>query len=355
MELAVPLDTAGITPAWLTAALAAKHPGVQVTGVEVLTERASTNHHALLALTYAEPGDAPATVFCKMASLDPGHRIAIGATGMGAREAHFYEALAASVPLRTPTSHFAASDADGAFMLLLEDLGAAGCTMSDGTWGIPADLAAVALEDLARMHVAFEDPSSLEPIRAWASMPSAGATEFTVGMLRHVVDNHRDALSDAYVEVAEMYIADPDAVVALWQAGAQTLIHGDAHIGNLFIDGGRVGFLDWGLLTIMTPMRDVSYFLTMSMGTDDRRRVEGDLLQHYVDARRALGGSAITLDDAWHAYRVHTGYTVLASFLSLVPPYNGEDQREFSDAFRNRAIAALDDLDTAATMRALLR
>lgn len=354
MARAVPLDLNGVTPAWLTDALGAKHPGVRVTEVEVLDERASTNHHARLALTYAEAAGAPDTLFCKMASLDAGHRIAIGATGMGAREAHFYEAIAASVPMRTPTCHFAGTDANGAFMLLLEDLGATGCSMSDGTWGISPDLAAGALEDLATMHIKFEDASRLEPIRRWASMPSAGATDFTVGMLGHVIASHRDALSDAYVEVAEMYIADPDAVVGLWQAGTQTLIHGDAHIGNLFIDASRVGFLDWGLLTIMTPMRDVSYFLTMSMSTADRRRVEGELLQHYVDVRRSLGGSPISLDEAWHAHRVHSGYTVLASFLSLVPPYNGEDQREFSDAFRNRAIAALDDLDTAATMRALL-
>jgi hypothetical protein len=37
-----------------------------------------------------------------------------------------------------------------------------------------------------------------------------------------------------------------------------------------------------------------------------------------------------------------------------VPPYNGEDQREFSDAFRNRAITALDDLDTVDALRAAL-
>ena len=52
--------------------------------------------------------------------------------------------------------------------------------------------------------------------------------------------------------------------------------------------------------------------------------------------------------------RVHTAYTVLASFLSLVPPYNGEDQREFSDAFRNRAITALDDLETVAALQRVL-
>jgi aminoglycoside phosphotransferase (APT) family kinase protein len=226
--------------------------------------------------------------------------------------------------------------------------------MSDGTWGISADLAAGALSDLAQLHVRFEDAGRLAAVRPWVMATPAMSSDFTRPMLQQVIDQHADALSPAYIAVAKMYIADPEAIIALWAQGPQTLIHGDTHIGNLFIDGDRVGFLDWGLLNISTPMRDVSYFLTMSMLADERRKHEGDLLQHYLDTRKSLGGTEISVDDAWQAHRVHTGYTVLASFLSLVPPYNGEDQREFSDAFRNRAITALDDLETVPALEKLL-
>ncbi|MCR9096424.1 MAG: hypothetical protein NXI30_19540 [bacterium] len=51
---------------------------------------------------------------------------------------------------------------------------------------------------------------------------------------------------------------------------------------------------------------------------------------------------------------MHSGYLVLASFMSFVPPCNGEDQRAFSDAFRDRAIEAMDDLGTAEAMREAL-
>jgi Phosphotransferase enzyme family len=354
MTQSLPIDPTGLTPAWVSQALDARHPGVRISAIEVLEQRGSTNHHVRLGLAYDERAGAPDTLFCKMASLDPAHRIAVGATGMGAREARFYADLASSIAMRTPTSYFAASDVDGAFLLLLEDLKATGCSMSDGTWGIPPDLAAGALEDLAKLHAQFEDAASLATVRPWISANSPGGSEFTTNMLRHVIDNHRDVLSDAYVAVGEMYIADPNAVIALWERGPQTLIHGDAHIGNLFIDGTRVGFLDWGLMTVMPAMRDVSYFLTMGMMTEDRRPVERDLVQHYLDVRHALGGTRISFDDAWREHRVQTGYTVLASFLSLVPPYNGPDQRAFSDGFRNRAIAALDDLDAASAMREAL-
>jgi hypothetical protein len=350
----LPLDPAGITPSWLTEALSARYPGVRVASVKVLHERGSTNHHVRLGITYDEPAGLPATMFAKMASLDEAHRIAVGATGMGTREARFYDELAPSLEMRIPTSYFAGSGDDGAFLILLEDLSATGASMSDGTWGIPADLAADAMTDLARLHVGFEDADRLATVRPWVTATSAMSSEFTRPLLRHVIDENADVLSEAYIAVAELYIADSDAIIALWEHGPQTLIHGDTHIGNLFIDDGRVGFLDWGLLNISTPMRDVSYFLTMSMLADERRKHERDLLQHYLDTRRSLGGTEISTDDAWQAHRVHTAYTVLASFLSLVPPYNGEDQREFSDAFRNRAITALDDLETVPALKSLL-
>jgi hypothetical protein len=350
----LPVDTAAITPGWLSEALNARYPGVRVAAVNVIHERGSTNHHARLGITYDERAGLPDTMFAKMAPLDEAHRIAIGATGMGTREARFYDELAPSIEMRIPTSYFAGSGGDGAFLILLEDLEATGCSISDGTWGIPADLAAGALSDLARLHVRFEDADRLAAVKPWVTATSAMSLDFTRPLLRQVIDENADVLSEAYIAVAEMYIADPDAIIALWARGPHTLIHGDTHIGNLFIDKDRVGFLDWGLLNISTPMRDVSYFLTMSMLAEERRKHEGDLLQHYLDERRSLGGTEISASDAWQAHRVHTAYTVLASFLSLVPPYNGEDQREFSDAFRNRAITALDDLETVTALKSLL-
>jgi hypothetical protein len=349
-----PLDSAAITADWLTDALSARNPGVRVASVDVLHERSSTNHHVRLGISYDERAGLPDTMFAKMASPDPEHRAAIGATGMGTREARFYDELAPSIEMRIPASYFARSGDDGAFLMLLEDLQAIGASMSDGTWGIPADLAAAALSDLARLHVRFEAADRLAEIRPWVMATPAMSSEYTKPLLRHVIDENADVLSEAYIAVAEMYLADSDAMIALWADGPQTLIHGDPHIGNLFIDDGRVGFLDWGLMTISTPMRDVSYFITMSMLADERRKHERDLLQLYLDTRRSLGGTEISADDAWQAHRVHTAYTVLASFLSLVPPYNGEDQREFSDAFRNRAITALDDLETVPALKTLL-
>ena len=106
------------------------------------------------------------------------------------------------------------------------------------------------------------------------------------------------------------------------------MIHGDPHIGNLFLDDGRIGFLDWGIIKVFSPMRDVSYFLTMAMSIDDRRRHESALLRHYLDVRTAAGGAPITFDEAWTAHRLHAAYTVPACCqIATFPPGQSERRR----------------------------
>ncbi len=354
MAKPLPVDVDGLTPEWLSRALSARHPGVRVGRVELLERTERTNLHARLRLHYDDANGAPETVFCKLPPTNPEHRAMIGATGMGTREAWFYRDLAPRIAMRMPTVYFSEADSQGDFVMLMEDLTARGCRVSDGTWAIPGELAAKAIEDLAELHVRFQDPARLAAIAPWASAKRARSTDFTVRTLRFVIENHADLLSESYLDVARLFADRPDAIDALWDRGPQTLIHADPHIGNLFIDDGQVGFLDWGMLCVYTAMRDVSFFLTMGMDSGDRSRQERALVRHYVDVRRALGGVELSFDDAWMAHRLHAAYTVIASFLTLVPPYNSEARRVFTDAFRARATAALDDLDSVAALRSAL-
>lgn len=354
MNPSLPTELQDLTPAWLTHALSARHPGIRVEAVELLETTERTNLHARLRLRHAGAAGAPDTVFCKLPPTNPEHRAMIGATGMGTREAWFYRDLAPLVAMRMPAVHFAEADDAGDFVMVMEDLTARGCRVSDGTWAMPGEVAAKAIEDLAALHVRFEDAGRLAAIAPWAATKRPRSTEFTVRMLRRVIAEHADRLSDAYLEVARLYADRPAEIEALWERGPKTLIHADPHIGNLFLDEGRIGFLDWGMLCVFPVMRDVSFFLTMGMDSGDRRRDERALIRHYVEARRALGGATLSFDDAWLAHRLHAAYTVIASFLSLVPPYNSEARRVFTEAFRARASASLDDLDSVAALRAAL-
>jgi aminoglycoside phosphotransferase (APT) family kinase protein len=175
-----------------------------------------------------------------------------------------------------------------------------------------------------------------------------------VQLLRTVLDEHRDVLTPSYVAAGGLYAEHHRRVDELWESGPQTYIHGDPHIGNVFLDRGRVGFHDWGLSRVSTPMRDVSYFLTMAVDPDERRRSERDLLRLYLGALRAAGGPDIAFDAGWFAHRVLTGYTVLATFLVFMPSYATAAAQVLGADLRKRSELALDDLDAVAAMNEAL-
>ena len=341
----VPTSASDLSPSWLSEVL-----GADVVGVEVLDQALATNQRLRLALTYAQPGSGPASVFVKLAPLDLAHRAMIGANSMGEREVGFYADVAAGVDLRVPRAYFAASAPSGDFVLLLEDLVADGCAFSDGAWGVTADAAAGALEDLARFHARFSDPAVRASVGPWLAAPPADSTAMIAGLLETVLDDHRAALSPSYLAMGAFYVEHSGRINELWEAGPQTYIHGDTHIGNVFLDHGRVGFHDWGLSRVSTPLRDVSYFLTMAVDPEERRTSERELLGVYLDALRVAGGADISFQDAWFAHRVQAGYTVLATFLVFMPSYATPEAQVLGADLLKRSQLALDDLEVVSAI-----
>jgi hypothetical protein len=354
-DVLVPAGPSEITAGWLGHALSPRYPGVQVESVDVVEVRQVTNTHAFLRVTYADDGapGAPERLFCKMLPLAPDRRSVLAASLMGPKEVFFYERLAPHLPLRVPDVYVARHDPrDESFVLLMEDLSASDCRVSDGTWGITADSAAGALEDLAALHVRFEDPERRLAEVPWAPL-AQDVPPYGMAPLRYGLDHHRDRLSDDFARAAEIYIADPVELKRLWAhgPGPATVVHGDTHIGNLFDDGGRTGFLDWGVINVTTPLRDASYFITMAMQIEDRRAHERDLLGHYLEARAALGGQPIGWDDAWAAHRLHALYCVVAACQVVTFPDDAPPRRRvFANAFLARVEAAISDLDSLAAL-----
>ena len=354
----IPARADDIDAAWLTGALASRHPGVRVEAVRVAEAHEATNAHAILEPTYAEAAGAPAHLFCKLLPGDPRMRPLVAATGMGRREARFYAELAPKLSLRTPRVHGARHEPRGeGFVLLLEDLASTGCRVSDGTTGVAADAAAVALEELAGLHLRYLDPALRAAEADWVGGPMHDPS-YAGGMLGAALAQRPDALEPAFAEVSRLYLEAADAIHGVWQQGPSTVIHGDTHIGNLFFDdaaGGRVGFLDWGILSTGTPLRDVSYFLAMALDVEVRRAHEHDLLRHYLEIWNAGSRVPIDFDGAWESHRVHAAYTVVASCQAVQDPSTmSPGRRRFADAFVSRASAIVDDLESAAAVRAAI-
>lgn len=352
----IPDNSDAIDAAWLTEALAARHPGVRVAAVEVIERVEQTNHHALLRIEYDEAAGCPSAMFCKLLPTDVAMRGAVAGTGMGTREACFYEQMAGVLPMRVPIAYVARSDErTGSFVLLLEDLGNTGCKIFDGITGVTPDAAAKALEDLAALHLRFADAGRRAVEASWVPPPMRD-TSYGATMLKIGLEQHRDRLSAAFAAIAQYYIDDPDTLHTLWMDGPTTVIHGDPHIGNLFDDSGRIGFLDWGIISTGTPMRDVSYFLNTALSIEDRRAHEDALLRHYLDIWNASAAHPIELAEAWRAHRIHASYTVLACCQLVTFPENlSEAQMVFGEAFIARAAAAVSDLDSLSALQAASR
>jgi aminoglycoside phosphotransferase (APT) family kinase protein len=350
--LSIPSSPQDITVEWLGEALCSHR--VDVVAVDVTDVHEVTNTHVKVRATYASasPSPVPTDLFVKMPPLDPARREAIAQTDMGRREAQFYSELAPSVRLRVPACFAVAFDPSTRdFVLVLEDIVAGGCTISDGTVGVAPDSAAVALEELAHLHARFDDPAVRDSDVPW--VPRARhASSYGERLLEIALAEHRDRLQDDFAELARLYVDQGDELQALWHAGPNTVIHGDPHLGNLFDDHGRTGFLDWGIINVSSPMRDASYFITMAMGIEDRRAHEAELLRHYLNVRNAIAATPIAFDDAWRMHREQAAYTVPACCQIVVfPEHITEKRRVFSQAFLARAEAAIADLDALGAVR----
>ena len=114
-------------------------------------------------------------------------------------------------------------------------------------------------------------------------------------IMQSALEQFADEMPPAFRRLGEFYVDRYADINALYREGQRTLVHGDDHIGNLFIDGeGRVGFYDWAIASVLPGMRDVGYFLANSLPTELRRQGEDALISRYC---AALAERGVTLDE----------------------------------------------------------
>ena len=348
----LPHDPSEVTPEWLGSALSERFPGTRVASVDVLEIHHGTNSNARLGVRYDAGPELPETFFLKMLPLDPERRATIEQTGMGLREALFYQHLADDVPMRVPRPYVSQLDpSNGSFVLLLEDLSSSDAVLADPASGITVEQAAAAMSDYAALHVRFAGEARRRAEAGWVTHMNSDS-DMGVWMLKHGLEHHRDKLRDPYAEMAQLYIDHRPTLDEIWLRGPTTVLQGDSHVGNLFVDAGRVGFLDWGLIQLGTPMRDVGYFITMALSPENRRAHEEALIRRYLEARTEAGGETFDFDEAWLLHRVHAAYAAPASCpLVLFPEDEPEENKPLSRSFLERSQCVIEDLDPRGALR----
>lgn len=348
-ELAIPATLEEITPEWLSAAVAERFPGAVAESVEVVDAHSGTTGRARLRVSWAPGTQAPALLFAKLAPTDPIQRAMVLSTGMGRREARFYAEVASDVPVRLPEPIWSGSVEDGSrYFMLLEDLAAAGCSFPSLTEDAGSEHAAAMMDTLGALHGRFWDSSRFAGDLGWIEPPMRG--EIGPLLVREALDQFGAEMPPPFHDMAELYLDHNDALNDRLDAGTPTLLHGDSHMGNTFVDGGRVGLLDWACVCRAPGLRDVAYYLCSSIPTERRREQEQGLLARYLEAVARGGGEPPAFDEAWRRYRC---FAVCPWVAGTVTAAAGSRMQALEVGMRamKRATAALIDLETPALLR----
>ncbi len=304
-KAAFPVETDELSPQWFSSVL-----GRDVTEATVADRSSGTTGRARVALR-GEP-QLPETVFVKLAPFDEWQRSLVDKTGMGVAEARFYRDLATDVPVRVPGVWFADTDGDR-YVMVLEDLVSSGCTFPSPHDADIEGRAGDIVDRLAALHARFWESDRFEPggdldwLATRASKRGGGGRTF----IERAVQALGDTMDESFHRIADIYLTHTEDIVRLWTAGAGTLVHGDPHLGNLFVDveaGGCTGFLDWAVLCKAPGMRDVAYVLCNSIPTEAREAHERGLVERYCDLL-AAAGIELDLAEAWDQYRLFAVYS----------------------------------------------
>ena len=315
--------------------------GSTVTSVSVISRDAGTSSRARLALT----GDGvPESVFVKMPAETAATRM-MGELGrLAETETRFYGRLAQELT-GLPKAYGSAFDPlTGRFVLVLEDLAVDGCEFPDTLHPRDTDQARLIVELLARIHATL-----------WGRVPgclytaSADSASLLTGPLLKTSAGRLAERTDIPVENGRFIDENYRAVARFIDAPPHTVMHGDAHPGNVYFRNGGAGLLDWQAVRRGHPSRELAYTLVTCMTTDDRQASERDLLDGYRAALVAAGGPELARDDLWDRYRQGALYPYVAALITA--GMGGMQDEGIALEGLRRAVVALDDLDTVALLR----
>lgn len=325
--------------------------GTHVRSIRVLSRDAGTSSRGRLVLTGQ---NVPESVFVKVAAQTAAIRL-VGELGrLGQTEVRFYRELAPQV-IGVPYCYGAEFDAStGRYLLVLEDLPAESCEFPDTLHPLSADQASLIIELLAELHATFWDrlPRNGRGPTGWLYTPSGDVTSLLTGSLMHTSIKRIAERTTIPVDNGRFIADNYRAVAALVDTPPHTVMHGDAHPGNMYFHGGKAGLLDWQAVRRGHPSRELAYTLITSLTTEDRRANQRELLDDYRRALVASGGPDLDRDDLWLRFRQGALYAYVAPLITT--GMGGMQAEGIAMEGLRRGIAALDDLETVAVLKSSL-
>lgn len=338
MPLAVP-DTLEevLDPVWLTRALGRRFPGVKVSSVTrgPIVARVSVNARFAVEYDGSVPPGLPSNLCVKGYFAECVDSAAV-ARRTGIPEVMFYSTLVAASGVRTLECVYADIDPTTEHgVVITADVATEGATFLDALSAYSTDQAAESLEQYAILHGRSWGRDELTA--PWLGPRLAG---IMAGRGRPEISGNFGGpigagVPDEVRDPERLFHAAGALARQLETTEQRCLLHGDAHVGNLYLDRkGRPCLVDWQLVQGAPWYLDVGYHLGCTLDPVERRRAEGDLLAHYLDRLRAEGVDPPSGDELHRgiALGMLYGFYLWAITLKVAPPVTTEMLRRLGAA-----------------------
>jgi Phosphotransferase enzyme family len=235
---------------------------------------------------------------------------------------------------------------------MLEDLSQRGASFPNVTQDVPLAAVEALIDTLAVLHAGHWESSRFVGDLAWLQSHLKGRVAYLMNelappLIQHEIDTQ--AFKREFVQ--RLRSSGPALLAAVQRLQrhqarlAQTLLHGDAHLGNTYLlPQGKAGLLDWQLCVRGYCMHDVSYLIATSLPISLRREHERSLLSRYRHRLIASGIDAPSAGEIWDEYRRAMVWGVYIGWLTTPVANYGW---EINVVNHLRLTTAYEDLGTA--------
>ncbi len=323
MTVAAPLRYADVTPEWFTAALRDTWPEVVVTAVRRGPVFGYKQNKFRVEVDYGASGDGLASTYIVKGNFPGENDPSTGSAWAMANELRSIRDIAPLVAAPAGPAWHHISVTEDSSAIIMEDLSPKGAIFFDAFRTLDIGQAMAFMDAFARMHASSWNSPMF--VVGGEMGPGTLAAEnrrlvnevyfpsfFTPDNWQSYVELPRGrALPNAFQDLNRAQ----KAWTAMWKLlgqSAMVVIHGDEHLGNLYVEAdGTPGVIDWVARPEHWPI-GISYFMLCALDVIDRRNWERALLSHYVTRLSAHGAKDVpSLEDAWFLYRCASFYPVV--------------------------------------------
>jgi len=313
-----------VTAAWLTAALQATWPGVNVSALHRGKVFGHKQNKFRIEAEYDPAGPQPDVRHFIVKGNFPGENDpSTGSAWAMASEVRSIRDLVPHIAAPAIPAWYRIEVQPDASDILMQDLTPQGATFFNAFRTLDLGQAMAFMDAFARMHASTWNSPAFAAGGIMGPESAAGENRnllhdmyfpsfFRPDNWKSYIELPRGrAMPSAFQDMAKAELAWNRMWGVLRQA-AMVIIHGDEHLGNVYVAAdGTPGVIDW----VGRPEHwtiGIAYFIVGTLDIIDRRNWERALISHYLTRLKAYGvPDAPSFDDAWFLYRIACFYPIM--------------------------------------------